>query len=169
MRPRLKNFGTVVIADYWSWRYDNGKPDAWFPSKLEDNVSKFAAMGMPVILLEQMPFLNHFSMECPLIYSNVSFKEECNKIFGPSAQEDVLNINTKLREIAGRYPNVTTWGAGDIMCPGGMCRGYWRNLRIYSDDMHISELGATLLVRDMIEINGGVPYLIRRHFEKHLN
>ena len=71
--------------------------------------------------------------------------------------------NEILREYSKKFDNLFFFDINQFACPLGVCSYYYKNVKLFSDNVHFSQGGLTLLTREMLQ-NFGVPRSIEKFF-----
>jgi peptidoglycan/LPS O-acetylase OafA/YrhL len=70
----------------------------------------------------------------------------CPSVF-PRTRGELYELNAKLRELAGQYPNVVFVDPYDALCDATTCYVMRDGKLLYSDHAHLSKYGAALVVK----------------------
>ena len=154
---KLSEFKVVVIAAMWQ-RYN-------YSSCIERTVNKLLEMNKKVMLIGDVPFFQEMKTQCPYQQPPInSLFSWCVESKPLKEFELVLEANQVLQKMSVNQKNLFYWDFNDVLCPLGICKTYYRTVRIYSEDAHLNYGFSELVARDYLE-NIGIPWNFKALFD----
>ena len=151
---RLSEFDVVVISAMWQ-RYNF--------SCIESTIDKLLEMNKKVLLVGDTPFFPDLKKQCPNQQPPINpLFEWCIKS-KPLKEFDIVKKNLILQNISFNKKGVLYWDFNDVLCPLGVCKSYYRTVRMYADDSHLNYGFSELAAKDYVE-NNGVPWQLTSLF-----
>lgn len=152
-RAALDQADIVILGG--SWTAYQAKSAQFLPTLLEQ-VRGYTAMGKEVVLLGKVPLITHYDRLCREKALRYPFKD-CE---APSnaIPDDVVEVNSALKQFAEQQPNVRYFNVDDLICPEGVCSAYDRNRKnLYFNRDHLSMEGSWELGRQIFQAKGVPP------------
>ena len=142
----------VILAAHW--------PDYMAHSNhfLEDffvTVKTLTAEGKFVVIMGKAPVINSFDIDCREKALNAGAPLDCDAKEPLTA--DVIDVNAKLKNFAGKTPNVSYFDITSYLCKGGICSSTdAAGNPLYLDTGHLS-VAASWKIGESILRQEGIP------------
>jgi hypothetical protein len=139
------NYDTVILGGNWSsYNYKE------FKEAFTITLDTLAKKIKKVIVLAKVPLMLNYSKDC----AKKSIKMpwiDCAKKFKSSGDE--VEINTFIKALTKKYPNVSYFDIRNQTCKGKECSPYLDNKPVYYDTGHLSMSGSKLIGESMLKNN----------------
>ncbi len=156
IRPLLQDAEVVMISASWpAYQARSSR----FIDMFLDTVRSISSSGKLVILIGKAPEMTGFDRLCLLKELRVPLLN-CPEIRLPLTDE-VMQLNTTLRQFAQTTANVRYFDATAYLCPNGTCSAHGDDgVALYYDKSHLTMAGSWKLGQRIVSTDG-VPEVFR--------
>lgn len=151
VRQYLGNYSTVILAASWVSYFDRSDS---FLDDLEATLRLLGGQGKSIIILGQVPNFKAMNRKCPQVALKLPIVA-CDT-HSAASNSRVSQVNSKLIELASRYPGVHYFDVRDYLCHLQQCSPYLDGRLVYFDASHLSMEGSWLIGWNIVD-RYGVP------------
>lgn len=141
---RLAGYRAVVISGGWA---QYGK-DARFRNDIHRTVGEMTAIGLQIVIIGQMPWIENYNRECDARGVRVGLAS-C-KARMSNEDTGASDIETYLAGLTRSNPNVAYLSPREVICKSGACSPYIDGHPAYYDKSHLSMSGSWAVGRKLL-------------------